>query len=377
MAIPEIPLFPRASAWLRATAADIQYDFHPLHAFTLLGLLLVLYAAERALDLTFFHFATPAKPLPSYRRRGPRPTYALVAGAQSGTGLGIARALTHHGYGVILLDRDAAQLSQAASSLRESLVLPEDADPAVASPDEYVKVVVLDPATATPDEMEDALRGVVVDGGLRVSILVNCTAELRVLPRPLASSPPEDVDDGVAARARFPARLTTLMLPVLAHRGAGVDGQGMSFGTHRRSLILNVGSSDMLGVPYSVLGGATAAFMHGFSNGLARELEMDPATRHIDVLAVLTGEVTEEGPSDVSRSRWTPDADTVGRWVVEKTDGAVGRGWRDMRPYWLDHLRDSLQSLKSEKAFTRSLQRRAKVEKDSSDALDPAKPKDE
>lgn len=379
MPVPEIPLFPRVTAWVRSVAADARYEFHPLHVFTLIGILSVLYAAERALDFVFFHFATPRKPLAAYRRRGPKPTYALVTGGGAGIGLGIARALVRQGFGVILLGHEPDELAAAAASLRGSLVLPEDADPAAVPPGEYVKVVVMDAVTATPEDMEAGLREVVVDGALRVSVLVNNVGSAPVAPpalRALATYSPDDVDDTIALNARFPARLTTLMLPVLAHRGAGVDARGMSFGTHRRSLVLNVGSADMVGVPYLVVHGAAKAFNYSFSRGLARELEMDPATRHVDVLAVVPGDVQSRGNS-VVLSRWAPDSETFGRWVVEKADGAVGRGWREMRPYWLHHLEDLLQPFASEKALTRGIQNIARAKRDIVAELHSEGPKDD
>lgn len=379
MPAQEIPFFPRVTAWVRSVAADIKHEFRPWHLFALLGVLFVLYIVERAVDFIFFHFATPWKPLAAYRRRGPKPTYALVTGASAGIGLGIARALVRQGFGVILLGHKPDELAAAAESLRQSLVLPEDADPAVVSPDEYVKVVVMDAMTATPEEMETGLREVVVDGSLRVSILVNNVGSVPIAPptfRTLATYSPDDIDDSIALNVRFPARLTTLMLPVLAHRGAGVDDHGMSFGTHRRSLILNVGSGDMLGVPYLVVHGATKSFNYSFSKGLARELEMDPKTRHVDVLAVVPGDVQSQGNS-VVLSRWTPDSETFGKWVVEKADGAIGRGWRDMRPHWLHHLQNCFQPLVSERVLTRGIQNIARSKRDIVNELHSIRSKDE
>lgn len=399
MYIPDIPLLPHATAWLRTTATRIYDDFTTLHIFALTGLLLVLYLAERALDFVFFHFATPAKPLAAYRRRGPAPTYALVTGvgapgpagssSSNNIGFSIARALVRQGYGVILLGSRADHLASAATALREALVLPDDADPALIAPDEYVRTLVLDPRSATADDMEAALRTAVVEPGLRVSILVNNinnngddnVGDATTTFRPLAACAPDDIDDAIAQRARFPARLTALLLPVLAHRGAGVDVRGMSFGTHRRSLVLNICSAAargaVAGVPWLILDSATSGFSASFSRALARELDMDPKTRHVDVLGVVPGEVLGQGNSVPLSSRWTPNADAFGRWVVDKTDGAVGRGWREMRPYWLHHLQDALQPLVSEKTMTRSLQKMARVKGDSIIELQQTKPKDE
>lgn len=379
MPLPSIPYLPHLSAWLQRVTTEINYEFHPLHPFALLGIFFTLYLAERAIDFVFFHFATPWKPLQAYRRRGPKPTYALITGASAGIGLGVARALVKQGFGVIILGHKADELASAAAELRAALVLPEGADPAKVPPEAYVQTIVLDAMTATPAEMEAALRATVIDQELRVSILVNNVGGLPVaLPalRPLATYSPFDIDDTIALNARFPTRLTTLLMPVLTHRGAGVDARGMSFGTHRRSLILNVSSGGMVGMPYLVLYCATKGYNFCFSRALARELEVDPETRHIDVLCVVPGDVQSQGNS-VPASKWTtPTSEAFGRYIVEKTDGAIGRGWREMYPHWLHHLQAVMMGIISEKTLTKSVRDVAVFKKDKLNELHPGKPKD-
>lgn len=372
MEIPQLPFLPRVTAWLRSAAADTNYEFQPLHMFALIGILAVLYLAERAVDFLFFHLATPGKPLQGYRRRGPKPTYALVAGGSRGIGLGIAKALARHGFGVIILARDDDRLAAAAAQLRDALGAPPPPEDAA----EYVRTIAMDAAAATPEDMEAALRAAVVDPGARVSILVNAVPGFAAPPGGgLAACAPEDVDGAVAAGARFPARLTALMLPVLAHRGAGVDGHGMSFGTHRRSLILNVGSGEMVGAPYRVVRGAAAAFSSSFSKGLARELEADPRTSHIDVLSVIPGGLRSRTSTGFPLFRTVPDWEQYGRCVVGKAEGAIGRGWREMWPHWSDHLHHMMTGLVSEKTVTKRLLNNMKVREDAMQA--PLETKDQ
>lgn len=355
--------FPHVTAWARSVTGDIKFEATPLHALALIGIVVLLYIAERILDFVFFHWATPAKPLQGYRRRGPKPTYALVTGASAGIGFAVAKALVTLGFGVIILGHKPDELAQAAAELRDALVLPPDAaDDANADADKvvprdaYVQTIVMDAVTATPEEMEAQLRATIVDKGLRVSILVNNVGGMVVAYPPfreLGTYAPDDIDNTINLSARFMARLTALMMPVLTHRGAGSD-QGMSFGTHRRSLILNVSSMGMTGTPLLVMYAATKAFNWGFSRALAREVEMQAETAHIDVLAVVPGDVKTQG-NCAGYSSAACEAEVFGRCVVAKADGAVWRGWREYRPYWKHHLHDILLGLAPEKRVTQEI----------------------
>lgn len=347
--------FPRVTTWLQTGISNVQYEFRPLHIFALVGILVVLYVVERAFDFVFFHFATPREALQGYKRRGPKPTYALIAGAGAGIGLGVAKALVKQGFGVIILGDNKDDLAEAANALRGAVILPEDADPTKIPLDDYVKTIVMDAMTATPEEMEQKLRTTIIDPGLRVSILVNNAGPVPVTQPPfreIATYSPDDIDNTIALNVRFPTMLTTLLLPVLTHRGSGVDAEGISFGTHRRSLILNLSSGGMIGLPYLVLYGATKAFNWSFTKGLAREMEAHPSTNHVDVLSVLPGDTQSQG-NTFRVSKWVPDADRFGECIVEKTDGAIGRGWREMYPFWLHHLQAIAQGVASDKTVSK------------------------
>lgn len=357
-------ILPHVTAWAQSVASNVHVEVTPLHALALVGLVVLLYLAERTLDFVAFHWATPAKPLQGYRRRGPQPTYALITGASAGIGFAVAKALVTQGFGVILLGHKADELAEAAALLRDALVLPPPPGPhddanatatatAEISRDAYVHTIVMDAVTATPEEMEAQLRTTIVAQGLRVSILVNNVGGMAVAYPPfreLRTYSPSDIDDTINLSARFMARLTALLLPVLTHRGAGVDDHGMSFGTHRRSLVLNVSSAGgVVGTPLLVLYAATKAFNLGFSRALAHEVAMHPDTAHIDVLAVVPGEVRTQGNCVGFAVTAACEADEFGRCLVAKADGAVRRGWLAYRPYWKHHLSDVLMGLASER----------------------------
>lgn len=348
----------------------------PVHILACIGTVVCLFVAERAVDFLFFHFSTPAKPLESYRRRGPDPAYALITGASAGIGYGIGQALVRNGFGVILLGHKEAELAEAAARL-VAQVPPEYSTGAGVDAGAFVKTIVMDAQTATPQELEDALRATVVDAGLRVSILVNNVGSCPVaLPawREHATYSPEDIDAVIDLNTRFMARLTALMVPVLAHNGAGADAQGASFGTHRRSLIINLSSAGNVGLPWMVMYGATKAFNLAFSRGLARELEMSPETKHIDCLCIVPGDVRSQG-NCLGSSKGSPDSDTYGAYIVNRVDGAVRRGWRDVSPYWLHHLQLALVDFIPESHRTKGVVDLMRQKKTAWDEVD--KPKDE
>ncbi|KUI57416.1 Very-long-chain 3-oxoacyl-CoA reductase [Cytospora mali] len=343
-----------------------------LHVLAFIGTLVSLTVLERVLDFLSFHFTTPGRPLEAYRRRGPKPTYALITGASAGLGYGIAQALVKNGFGVILLGHKEDELKESAAKLQA--LIPEEHQ---AQADGFIKTIVMDAQTATPGEMEDKLRTTIIDEELRVSILVNNVGSNPVAAPPfrdLRTYSPDDIDGVIDLNARFMARLTTLMLPVLIERGAGIDSRGMSFGTHRRSLILNMSSAGHIGLPWLIMYGATKAFNLAFSRGLSRELEADPETRHIDCLAVVPGDVRSQG-NCMGVSKGSPDSDIYGQYIVEKVDGAVSRGWREMTPYWWHHFQGILANLVAERYVTRAAVNLVKPKRDAFNAVH--KPKDE
>jgi 17beta-estradiol 17-dehydrogenase / very-long-chain 3-oxoacyl-CoA reductase len=274
-----------------------------------------------------FHLIKPARPLHAYKRAGTN-AYALITGSSAGIGLGISMELVRQGFDVILLGHLPDELAEAAATLKKI------------RPGALVRTLVINAITATSGEIEAAVRSI---ADFEISILVNNVGGnfVRMPPvRQLSTFSCAEVDAVIDQNARFMARLTALMLPLLSRRRSGASSS-------ERSLILSIASAAMYGAPWMVMYSATKAFDWAFSVALARELAAYPETLHIDSLAVVPGDVHSQGncrglPAD--SPRW----DDFGRNIVLKTDGALWRGWRDMRPDWWHDLELSVFTALSE-----------------------------
>jgi 17beta-estradiol 17-dehydrogenase / very-long-chain 3-oxoacyl-CoA reductase len=275
-----------------------------------IGALVTLRVLYWAGQFLLYHLWRPSRPLTAYKRAG-ADSYALITGASAGIGLSIGRALVRQGFGVILLGHLPDELASAAKSLD--------------SPN--VRTLVLNARTATPAEIEEAVKSI---SDLNVSILVNNVGGIPIVDPPmrnLSTFTTAEVDAHVDLNARFMARLTNLMLPVLSSASKRRKDE--------RSLILNLSSAGRVGIPWLVMYSATKAFNYAFTTALARELEDDPATAHIDCLAVVPGEVQSQ--SNVM-AEGGPTSDVFGNAVVGGVDGAVRRKWRHISPYWAHDL---------------------------------------
>ncbi|KUI72412.1 Very-long-chain 3-oxoacyl-CoA reductase 1 [Cytospora mali] len=323
--------------------AGIQSTILYISAF--IGGFILVSTLEHVRQFAIFHFSTPSKPLQKYRRSGNEPTYALITGGNGGIGYGIALSLVQHGFGVILLGRNGERLSAAATSLREAIALSTAEDAArgmvmsSADRDRYVKTIILDPQTATPDQIADSVRESIVKPNLDVSILVNNVGSVPIAHPPyreLVTYTAADIDNVINLNARFMAHLTINMLPILGRMPAQRP-LNIALNRGRPSLILNVSSGAKIGLPYQIMYSSTKAFTSAFSVGLSRELKTSSESNHIDVLAIVAGDV--ESQSNIAGLlKWSPNSETYGRYIVEKTDAAIVRGLKEMEPYWLHRL---------------------------------------
>jgi 17beta-estradiol 17-dehydrogenase / very-long-chain 3-oxoacyl-CoA reductase len=266
-------------------------------------------------DFLSFHLFTPSRPVIRYSR-GNKPAYALITGSSAGIGLGIAQALAKQGFNLILLAHIASELSEAVARIREL------------QPDIDVRVIVMDARTATPEEMEAAVQSI---ADLDVTILVNNIGGNPIAHppfRPFGTYSSTDVDAVINQNARFMARLTALLLPVLSRKPTGPE---------QCSLVLNVSSMAWYGTPWMAMYTATKSFNLAMTWALAREFTVDPAISHVKALAVIPGEVRSQGNNQADSDRavkW----DQYGQLIVNKMDQAVKRGMRDMSPHWLQDI---------------------------------------
>jgi 17beta-estradiol 17-dehydrogenase / very-long-chain 3-oxoacyl-CoA reductase len=289
-----------------------------------IGSLTLLSTAYSTIRFLTLHLITPSHPLQSYKRAGPEPAYALITGSSAGIGFGIARALIQQGFNIILLGHLAGELASAKEQL-QTLV-----------PSASIQILAMDARTASPEEMQAAVQSI---AHLNVSILVNNVGGNPVtLPpfRVLGNYSSGDVDAVINQNARFMARLTAMMLPILSRRKEE-GGKGAERG--ERSLIINLSSAGRIGLPWLVMYGATKAFNWAFSCGLSRELSVDPGTRHIDCLAILPGDVKSQGNCE-GVSANDPRSDEFAEQVVRKVDCAIGRGMKELRPWMMHGVQD-------------------------------------
>ncbi len=285
-----------------------------------IGAAVVFYILHSTAQFILLHLWKPSHPLKNYKRRSSSDTYALITGGSAGIGLGIARALVHQGFGVIILGHLPDELASAAKTL--SSIHPDAAS--------RVRTLVLDARKSTPEEISAAVASI---SNLDISILVNNVGGLPLADpplRPLSTLTTAEIDAHVDLNARFMARLTNVMLPILTASRNRNPGE--------RSLILNISSVGRVGLPWIVMYSATKAFNYAFSAALSKELEDDPATSHIDCLAVVPGEVHSQSNVMAPPGVMSATSDQFGKAVVGAVDGAVRRGAREVRPYWFHDL---------------------------------------
>src|ERR1700712_245755 len=159
------------------------------------------------------------------------PTWALVTGASDGIGLGFAHELCSRGINVILHGRNKPKLQ----AVKEKLI--------AIFPGRSVEIFVADAAEydghAAINSLVELVRSLPENGKLR--ILVNNVGGAnnligKGLFYQLEDTTLDEVDTLINVNARFPARLTTALLPIL---GAEETAP---------ALIINIGSIAAIGL---------------------------------------------------------------------------------------------------------------------------------
>lgn len=283
-----------------------------IYMLAVVGAGVILAAIILAARFVSLHFLHPKQPLERYKRPRAEHAYALITGASAGIGFGIAKELAKQGFGVVILGHVQDELQAAKKALE------------IATPGARVRVIVMDAIKATPIEIQAMIESL---KDINLTILVNNVGGSAVGPPPfreLMTYSAADIDVVIKQNSRFMALLTSLMIPVLSSSSSRPE---------HRSLILNLSSQGMAGVPFIVMYGATKAFNHGFSVGLARELENSSSTRNVDCLAIIPGDVLSQGNSK-GVSEAAPKADYFATQVVYTADAAIRQKLRAVSPYW-------------------------------------------
>jgi 17beta-estradiol 17-dehydrogenase / very-long-chain 3-oxoacyl-CoA reductase len=244
------------------------------------------------------------------------PSWALVTGASDGIGRAFAFELCRRGANVLLHGRNAAKLEAVAAELT------------AAYPSRTVATAVVD--AAKHDGASDTALAALVQqasnlpGGGRLRILVNNVGGAGALigkgiTHRLCDTSLAEVDVQINVNARFPARLTTALLPVLTSAESAP------------ALVMNISSvAGEFALPYQVVYCATKAFNLGFSGALRAEMSIEG--KDVEVLGLVVGSVNTPGaPRKVQNVSGVMEA---GRFAREALD-RVGCGRERISVGWM------------------------------------------
>lgn len=219
--------------------------------------------------------------------------WALITGASDGIGFGISQELATSGFNVILHGRNPEKLERAKIQLDGECK------------NVQVRTALLNASSATSQQIDGFVAGL---DGLNLTVLVNNVgggSKIQALEKHTA----EELDSLMNVNARFPAQLTRSLMSRLAK----TDGP---------TLIMNICSLADSCVPYATVYGGSKAFNMAMSSSLAVEVETEG--KHIEVLAIPVGRVTDVAHSKEPSSFFTPTARIMAKACVDR----VGCGRR-------------------------------------------------
>jgi 17beta-estradiol 17-dehydrogenase / very-long-chain 3-oxoacyl-CoA reductase len=246
-----------------------------------------------------------------YRRQK---AWALVTGATEGIGKALARELASRGFNVVIHGRNPKKLEALTSELSKDF-------PAL-----KFQFVVADVTLMGP-ESKKQIEQIVKDlEDVNLTVLVNNVGgpPSSMVPRykPLDQTTTSENDDMLAMNVGFPTQLTTALLPSLIK--------------HQPSLIMTLGSMADYGNPWISMYSGSKAFLMSWCRALAREMQLEG--RDIEVLGILTGEVTDCAHNKRPATLIMPDARTYARAVIDK----VGCGKMVVNGYWVQGILKAL-----------------------------------
>jgi 17beta-estradiol 17-dehydrogenase / very-long-chain 3-oxoacyl-CoA reductase len=235
------------------------------------------------------------------------PPWAIITGASDGIGKGYAHELARQNFNLILHGRNWSKLQDVCTSIN------------AAYPSIDIKIVLSD-ATKYGTESTKEIQTIVEEiKDLHVTILIN---NVGTGTRPSGhvfsnfdSDDPDDLDALINTNARFPVQFTRAMLPLLFSHG-------------QPTLLLTMASISEIGSPYLSVYSASKAFNKAWSCALKREFVAEG--RDIEVLAIMTAQVTETATADGPRSLVIPGASDFARRALRR----VGCGWDVVEGCW-------------------------------------------
>ena len=240
--------------------------------------------------------------------------WALVTGATEGIGKALARELALRGFNVVVHGRNLRKLETLTSELSKEFSALK------------FRSVVAD-VTLIGQESKKQIEQIVNDlEDVNLTVLVNNVGGTpsSIVPRfkPLDQTTFSENDDTLAMNVGFPTQLTTALLPSLIK--------------HQPSLIITLGSMADYGNPWISIYSGSKAFLLSWCRALAREMKLEG--RDIEVLGILTGEVTDCAHNKRPATLRMPDAKSYARAVVDK----VGCGEMVVNGYWFQGIMKAL-----------------------------------
>ena len=277
---------------------------------TYLGAIWIALFASKILRVTYIYTRPSSLPRYHHSHQGKAP-WAVVTGASDGIGKGYAWELANRGFNVVLHGRNPAKLDDTVKELREQFANVD------------FRTVILNASQSGSDLNKNIENIVDSVRDLHITILIN---NLGSSTRPTGSTYstfdkdiPDDIDGIINVNARFPAQFTSAILPLLMAHGSP-------------SLIINMGSMAESGSPWLSAYSASKAFDISWSRGLAREMHAEG--RDVEVLGIMTAEVTDTSRSRSPATLLKPDSKTFARACLDR----VGCGELVVPGYWVHAL---------------------------------------
>lgn len=258
--------------------------------------------------LRFAFHVRPSSPSLARYKHGDE-TWALVTGGSDGIGYGLAQELVCRGFNVILLGRNQQKLEKAQAGLERE------------SPGVKVKLLIIDAMTGSTSDLEKVVATI---QHLNITILVNNVGGSPPMSRkfkPLTAFSFDEIDGLINLNARFLARMSRLVIPILPRK--------------LPSLIINISSGAYLGIPWMSVYSGTKGLVTSFSKALAREMKMEDLP--IEVVALTMNDV-HSGSNTTPVSWKAPTSRAFAKASLDRLGRVNGNMPLELAPYWAHAL---------------------------------------